>query len=499
MGQSPNWAVKYPLVNGHLYSFASIECDLDGLLFAGFTSINYDDPVQPGKLYGTGGVLVGRTPGTNKPTLSMTMLRRDWDFLRSQLAKGSTSLAAYGTKSFSVTVTYHEEALQAPGSGYSPIQIGVPLAGLAAGSASRVDQAGAPESQIVTDVIDRVRVTGVAASNAEGSSASAVVLTCDPWLIRWGGHAGSLGSGATNLDEDAATVGSATALSGQGDGKEGPEPEVNGPTRGASTGEFWYATEDGFEGKDFATNPWDGFRMGGMQVPGLCKVSATPSQIVDRQKPNGSDAAALIVRGYSQAEIDVSVTLWLPSHWHYWQTIVNASWRRPFKASSFDKPALKQAPPVDPLTGKPRKDPITGQPVVLQDPAVVKERAAIDRAIPNTRNEAMAIYHPALAALGIGAAVLTSISAPVAGAEPQTFTVNIKMTEYISAPPATRGAGIAKRVAGVAVSPTVTPPLIPALPSSLYYISNPANDPATTPASTESGPNASFTPSYLPK
>jgi len=503
VGQSPNWAVKVPLVNGHMYSFASIECEVDGLLFAGFASITYDDPVKPGKLYGTGGVLVGRTPGTSKPTLSMTMYRREWDYLRAQLSgtgpsDGATvGTGSYGTKSFTVRVTYHEDALPGAGAGAGgqPIQIGLPITEAVAGPAppSKFDAGATPESQTVTDVIERVRIVGASQSNVVGEAGSTVVLTCDPWLIRWGSGDGR--DGVTNLAEDAGVGVAGKNPSGQGAGKEGPEPQVGGSQVGAGSGEFWYATDDGFEGTDYPTNPWDGFIIAGVQLPGLCKVSAAPIRVIDKQKPNGADASPLIDRGYGQANIEVQVTLWMPNHWVLWQNFCRTFWKHPNKASTFEKPALKTKPPNDPLTGKPKTD-SNGQPPVIQDPAVKRERAAIDRAIPNTRDEAQGIYHPSLGPLGIGAAIISSISVPEPGPEPQTFVVKMKLEEYVWAPPESQSKGSAKKIQGAATGVKVTPPLVlaPGQKQSLPYSPVPANSPAITPDMTESSPNASFQP-----
>jgi hypothetical protein len=478
MGQGPNWAAPVPYVNGHLYSHASIECDIDGLLFAGITSINYDDPVQPGKLYGTGGVLVGRTPGTSKPTLSLTMLRRDWDVLRAQLSgtgpsDGTTvGTGSYGTKSFDVRVTYYEEATLASGVTSTPTFLGVHLAQEAAfGSGSaptgHAELAGPPAANMVMDVIAGVRVTGVAQQSAEGSSPTTVVLACDPWLIRWGSGDGR--DGITNLAPDdpngfANPNPSARAAAGM----EGPEPLVGDSQVDAGTGEWWYATDDGFEGRDYPDNPWDGFIIAGMRLPGLCKTTATPSQMVDRQKPNGADAAALIIRGYSQAEIEIEVTIWMRSHWSIWQQFTRKYWRRPNKASVFEKPDLKKAAVKG--AGPDNK-------------AIIKERAAIDRSKSATIYEAQAIYHPALADLGICTALITSISAPVPGPQPQTFVCKLKMVEYVWAPDsaeASRSKPVKGASTGVEMHPKFAGP-----PGSTTPVANAAG---ATPADTEGGP-----------
>ncbi len=454
MPGAPNWAVRYPFVNGAMYSHASVEIDLKGMMFAGVVAISYDDPVTPGLIYGTGGVLIGRTPGTNKPTMSMTMLRRDWDYFLSQLVSGDSSDSpSYGSVEFDVTVTMHEEEL--PARALTP---GV--------TADDYDQ-GPSQSQTTQDFMEGVRITGVAIASSAGSGdAAAVVLTCNPRAIRWG--KGKNEKGALNLIADSPT--GRPLASGQGAGLEGPEPDGDG-----GSGEWWGTNSAGFwaQGdRTYCTNPWDTFVVNGEQMPGLCKVTATPSQAIDRQKPNGSDAAALIVRGYVQAEISCTVTLWTQEHWVKWQKMIGKLWRRPNKASSFDRPELKKAA-------------IPGQKQAPDNKAAKREIAAIDRSEITTKATAITIYHPSLAPLGILTGVITSISAPTPGSQPQTFESTMRLVEYIWAPPP--GDNQTKHVTGS----TNKRPSVDSHTSNgagSNFAVAPANSPAKTPADTEGGP-----------
>jgi len=454
MGQSPKWATPALLINGHLFSHASIEAEVDGLFYAGITAISYSDDVSPGILFGMDGSVVGRTPGTGKASLSLSILRREWDMLRGQLVTGAGSAGdgSFGTKSFQIHVSYHEEAL--------PKASATLTAGVS--PADPYDQRPS-QAQTVMDVIEGVRVTGVAQASAAGADPALVVLTCAPLRIRWGGttERGTSG-GATNLPEPIVKASS-------------DQPDRTGPT-----GEWWSSIDAGFEGPDYAgnQNPWDGFILAGFQLPGLCRTTATPKQIVDTQKPNGSDASALIVRGYGPCELEVEVTLWLRSHWVIWQQFVTTFWRPPNKSSPFEKPELKTKSVQAAKNAPP------------DNRAIIKERAAIDRSETNARLEAFAVYHPSLAALGISAAIITSIEAPTPGPQPQTMTSRIRLVQYIQ-PAGREERPQVKRVHGTR---THTPPTIDPHIAMDHSERTHANSPSMTPADTDTGPGANFTP-----
>jgi hypothetical protein len=69
---------EYPLIAGQMASWAEIGITLSvygGLTFstADFAGIDWDDALDPGKVYGTGGRMIGRTTGQYDANASMSM------------------------------------------------------------------------------------------------------------------------------------------------------------------------------------------------------------------------------------------------------------------------------------------------------------------------------------------------------------------------------------------------------------------------------------------
>lgn len=91
-------------INGHRYSFSSIEIDLgDAGVVSGVVDISYDHGLEPTHVRANGSVQeIGRTRGEYSATGKMTLLKEDANLLRSKLGPG------YMEKIFSVTVSYAE-------------------------------------------------------------------------------------------------------------------------------------------------------------------------------------------------------------------------------------------------------------------------------------------------------------------------------------------------------------------------------------------------------
>lgn len=388
-------ATVQQVVNGHIYSWSSIEIEAAGMVFAGVKEINYADSVKPGRIYGSDGVQVGGTPGKSTPSLEIHLYRRDWDALRTQLAGADGTQGVFSTKFVNVRVAYAEQGIPGVSDSASPT---------------------------VTDYIEKVRIVGPSSKNSVGSDPTVVVLACEPTIIRWGGSVGS--QGHTALPEvfagDPPAYGPPT------------EAHVNEFNSGLSTRTFWGSSgTDGFWGEDYATNTWDTVIIAGQKLPGICKVTATPSRMVEKQKPNGRDAAALILRGYQQPDIEIEMTIWTPSHNGIWSGIVAQLWQKPNKSSVFEEPKENPAPQVG------------ASKTVVQAAAVEKannaneiikrEQRAIQASKAATIENAVSIYHPALGPFGISNVIIESISTPVDGAEPQTKVVKIKCIEHIVA------------------------------------------------------------------
>lgn len=133
--------ISYPLINGHRYSFSSIEFGANGIVMRGVSSIDYGDELTPGKMRGTGPNVIGRTRGEYDGDASIEMYRLEWENLKSTLG---TNGVGFGETSFPVTVMYGET--------------------------------GQP---VVTDTLEGCRITKVRTGGAEGSDPTKVTLTID--------------------------------------------------------------------------------------------------------------------------------------------------------------------------------------------------------------------------------------------------------------------------------------------------------------------------------
>lgn len=96
----------YPLINGNLFSFASVELTVDGRVFRGVKSVDYSQNLEPGEVRGTHAELLGRTRGDLKPSASMELFLEEANELLERLGNG------FMERSFSGVVAYEE-----PGSG----------------------------------------------------------------------------------------------------------------------------------------------------------------------------------------------------------------------------------------------------------------------------------------------------------------------------------------------------------------------------------------------
>lgn len=141
-----------PIINGHYYSFASLEVKIADVFVIALKSINYGSSLTPGKVRGSDPEVVGRTPGVLEHTCDFEVYRHQWEVLRDTLGQ------SYGRKVFDVIVTYAE-----------------------------ADDVG-----VTTDRITGCRIVRADFANADGTEATVVKVTCDPTDIRQGAHGYSI-------------------------------------------------------------------------------------------------------------------------------------------------------------------------------------------------------------------------------------------------------------------------------------------------------------------
>jgi hypothetical protein len=134
-----------PIVNGHRYSYASVDLIINGKTYVGAKRVNYSSSLEPGIIYSDDPGKFGRTPGKASHSCELELYRLEWNDLVVALGQ------SFGRKAFNVQVQYAED--------------------------------GEP---VTTDAILGCRITKVEFQNSEGTEASSVVLTLDPMDIRLG-------------------------------------------------------------------------------------------------------------------------------------------------------------------------------------------------------------------------------------------------------------------------------------------------------------------------
>lgn len=95
-------SLAYPLVNGCRHSFSSVELNLAGLIFVGFTAINYTRTRSRTMVYGPHPDPIGKTRGKNEYKADCELYFAEFNLFKSTLGPG------YGDIPFSVQVTYTE-------------------------------------------------------------------------------------------------------------------------------------------------------------------------------------------------------------------------------------------------------------------------------------------------------------------------------------------------------------------------------------------------------
>jgi hypothetical protein len=143
-----------PIINGHRYSFSSIDLHANGKLFYGVTKIAYRSSLKPGVIRGTDAEKIGRTPGEAEHTCELEMLQQEFQVLVDSLGPG------FGLAVFDVQVVFAEQ--------------------------QKFDRDGPePEGVKVHDILG-CRITDVDFQSSTGVEANTVRLTLDPRTIAYG-------------------------------------------------------------------------------------------------------------------------------------------------------------------------------------------------------------------------------------------------------------------------------------------------------------------------
>ncbi len=140
---------------------------------------------------------------------------------------------------------------------------------------------------------------------------------------------------------------------------------------------FW-EPEGGQVGNDYADTEWDLFFIGGEPVPGIVEVDATPERKADDKSPAGRNGSTITFHGRKAATFPVKVRIWTPRQWSDFQNLVARIW---------------------PNGG-------AGEP------------------------KAYDLSHPGLQFVGISAAAVLSVSAPVPTGNKGERVITIRFVEY---------------------------------------------------------------------
>ena len=145
------------IINGHRYSFASIELTANNQVFLGITRISYGSSMKPGKVRGTDGEYVGRTPGDAEHRCEIQILQHEYQLLLATLGPG------FGLVPFDIQVAFAEP--------YTYEQ--------------QASTTAEPEG-VTTHMIRGCRITDADLSAQEGPDANKVDVILDPTTIIYG-------------------------------------------------------------------------------------------------------------------------------------------------------------------------------------------------------------------------------------------------------------------------------------------------------------------------
>lgn len=145
----PTFPIQYPMINGHRYSWASVEHGVNGPIVRGIKSIDYDHSLTPTKILGTGPNPIGRTRGVYEAKANVEMYRLEYENLKATLGQGGVG---FGETSFTWVVQYAD--------------VGQP---------------------VITDTLEGARIENPQFGGAEGGDALTVKFTLNVMLIKENG------------------------------------------------------------------------------------------------------------------------------------------------------------------------------------------------------------------------------------------------------------------------------------------------------------------------
>lgn len=92
--------IPYPIINGARQSFASVELNMNGIVFTGFKSVTYKRTRTRSIVHGNNPDPIGKTTGVNAYSCEIEVYIAEYNFFQAQLGAG------YGDIFFPIYVTY---------------------------------------------------------------------------------------------------------------------------------------------------------------------------------------------------------------------------------------------------------------------------------------------------------------------------------------------------------------------------------------------------------
>lgn len=170
---------------------------------------------------------------------------------------------------------------------------------------------------------------------------------------------------------------------------------------------FW-DDDVGYKGQLFQTNPYDTLFLDKIQLPGLVTVKVTRNARVVNQKAPGRNGSTKIIKGFDDAELEATVTVWTPQQLQHLSKVLRQL--APHEGKTFNELTPQQRERVRALGIK-----VDGASQFIVEGQTIREKAAHD------------ITHPQADLLGISHVVCLGFTGLVDGSKGEkTMTISMK-------------------------------------------------------------------------
>lgn len=140
---------KFPIINGHLFSFASAEIDFGGKSVFCLAALNWKEELTPEDQYGNDAVAIGRTKGQYKASADYEQYLHEHAEMIARLGQG------YGERPFNIGCQY----VEVPGAGRTVVEI--IGARIAAPEVSNASGPAGTKVKCTLSVIEPIKINGL--------------------------------------------------------------------------------------------------------------------------------------------------------------------------------------------------------------------------------------------------------------------------------------------------------------------------------------------------